>query len=129
MAYDPQGGLGSPAWAEAAQAVTVGAAVGDETVWTGRGVLYGWSLTNASTTAATVTIFDGSTSGGQLLATIPVPASSTVNSGPNAPGLRVKVGLDTHQAGASVTGVVYVADASEIGPGRAPHRAGHGGPA
>lgn len=78
-------------------------------VETGQLALFGGSLTNNATTAAVVTLYDGQDVKGGQVATVNVPASSSVQLALPRAGLFLEIGLFMTVTGGNVTGQAYVA--------------------
>ena len=67
---------------------------GGQIIYTGQGILYGWSLTNTDGAAAnTVTVFDGANANGNLLAEDTVAASASSLRWIGLPGVKIDRGL------------------------------------
>lgn len=110
-----------PGWADydsPAQPVPANWNAGGQLVVRGRYVVMGWSLTNATTNAAVDSLFDGESQTALLVAAIPVPANSIVNSFLGIPGIGFDIGVFHASTGAAVSGTLYVLPASRIGRGR-----------
>lgn len=110
-----------PGWADydsPAQPVPANWNAGGQLVVRGRYVVMGWSLTNATTNAATDTLYDGESQTALVVATIPVPAMTSVNVFLGIPGIGFDIGVFHASTGAAVSGTLYVLPASRIGRGR-----------
>lgn len=90
-----------------ARAYTVAASATDVIVGAGAGAWHGLALFNSSAdTAATVSLYDGADTGGQLVATVAVPAAGSLVLMPTGPGVRFDRGLFVTGA-ADVSGSVF----------------------
>lgn len=110
-----------PGWVDydsPAQPVPANWAAGGQVIVRGRYVVMGWSLTNATTNAAVETLYDGESQTALTVATIPIPANSTVNQFLGIPGIGFDIGVFHASTGAAVSGTLYVLPASRIGRGR-----------
>lgn len=74
----------------------------------GRCYLGGWSFLNTSTSAGTVTPYDGLDGNGTPLDQIQLPASGSVRGNYNNPGLFCEIGLTVKIAGVFASGVLFV---------------------
>lgn len=84
--------------------------------------LFGWSLQNTAAAGNTLVIKDNTANSGLTLITIPIAASSFNVSMPAQPGVIAEIGLFAIAGAASITGVVYIEDESEVGYGRREQR-------
>ena len=75
----------------------------------GQLALFGGSVINSATTAATLTIYDGMDAKGGLIAQITVPASGNTQINLPRAGVICEMGLFAVVAGGLVTGPLYVA--------------------
>lgn len=74
----------------------------------GRCYLVGWSFLNTSTSAGTVTPYDGLDGNGTPLDQIQLPASGSVRGNYNNPGIFCEMGLTVKIAGVFASGVLFV---------------------
>lgn len=81
---------------------------GGRVLATDAGIILGWSLREASgTTAADVSVYDGSSTGGQALAHVHLAASASDVETLYPAALPVRVGLFVDVAGSTADGVVW----------------------
>lgn len=80
----------------------------DATIFTGRGVLRGWSISNNDgTTAHTVSIYDGPAATGNTIARLICPAPASIDYLAPAPGIVIERGLFIDLSGTDTTVSVW----------------------
>lgn len=123
MAYEPGGfssaGLGLDedlAVADQYAAYPVGPFTASGQCYTGSGFLAGWSSRATTSAVAETGLYDGTSTGGQLIKELDVSQGFAVIAGPSFPGIRFRRGLYlTVIAGAPKLTLWIVPDAVRLG--------------
>lgn len=101
-------------WEPASKAVPVPTTTSDKTPYTTRGQLTGWSFRETTGSAtATVELYDGSSTGDILLASIALASAGTAQQGPGSSGVRIRNGVYLHVVSGSVKGTLYIRPARD----------------
>lgn len=77
------------------------------TLTTGRYIFVGGVFNNTATTAATVTVYDGQDSTGEIIGQVTVPASSSLPLNTANDGVLAEIGLFVAVSGGTITGSIW----------------------